>query len=192
MTSMFIEDINRRLKDLAETPTAEISKDWVHVVMSLFRQHLDSSDERNKYQVLRFFCNWILHVDLHKGIVQDKLEKISQVITDDTTGHPADRISEILSLSQLRSEIRDILNRSGVKSGLFDDYKNWKAFTELMFPFLMEKPLRRKKSPETHHWVESLELYDKGGQVFWRIETLPGNHKFNGPLFRTDPESPKE
>ncbi|TSC55663.1 MAG: hypothetical protein Greene041679_588 [Parcubacteria group bacterium Greene0416_79] len=176
---------------MAENQTATIGKDWVHVVMSYFRQHLESSGEQTKYPVLMFYCNWNLHKDLERGIVQDVLKKISIVITDDTTGHPADRISEILSLSQLRSEIRTVLKQIGVESGLFENYENWKMFTELMFPFLMEKPLKCKTRPPTHHWVESLKLYDNQGQVYWKIEVRPGDSKFYGPLLRTDPESPK-
>ena len=189
--SRYLKEINGRLKDLAENQTAIISKDWVHVVMSCFRQHLESSGEQTKYPVLMFYCNWNLHKDLDRGIVQDMLKKISVVITDNTTGHPTDRISEILSLSQLRSEIRGVLKQIGVESGLFESYENWKIFTELMFPFLMEKPLRCKTQQETHHWVEFLELYDNQGQVYWRIEVKPGDSKFHGPLLRTDPESPK-
>jgi hypothetical protein len=189
--SRYLEEINNRLKDLAKNQTTVVNKDWVYVVMSYFRQHLESSGEQTKYPIMMFYCNWNLHKDLDKGIVQDILKKISVVITDNTTGHPADRISEILSLSQLRTEIRNVLKQIKVESGLFETYENWKIFTELMFPFLIEKPLKCKTKPQTHHWVESLELYDNQGQMYWRIEVKPGDSKFHGPLLRTDPESPK-
>lgn len=186
MTKSLQEVINR-LKDLSEYSTTEIHKDWVQVVMSLFRQHLETSGSKQKYPILMFYCNWNLHGNLKKGIVQDILEKISKVTVDESMGHPADRISEILSLSRLRQEITDVLKESAsIKSGVFDINENWKAFTELMFPFLLEKPLKRTRNPQTPYWVESLELYDNDGKLFWRIKTLPGNNVFSGPLLRTD------
>jgi hypothetical protein len=187
--SKYLQEIDRRLKDIAGNQQVVINKDWIHVIMSQFRQHLESCSKQTKHRILMFYCNWNLHIDLDRGIVQDILENISKVISDDTTGHPADRVSEILSLSKLRIEIKDVLQERNVKSGVFEDYENWKAFTELMFPFLLDKPLKRKRKPQTHHWVESLELYDNGGNVFWRIQTEPGNGQFIGPLLRTDPES---
>ena len=157
--------------------------------MSNFRQHLEVENLQSKYRVLTFYCNWNLHKDLDKGIVQDMLDSISNVIVEDTTGHPADRISEILSLSTLRVQIKEVLSNAGFESGLFEIYENWVAFTELMFPFLLEKPLKRTRKAQTHHWVESLKLYDSEGKLFWQIEVMPGNNLFHGPVLRTDPES---
>ena len=182
----YLGEVIKRLKALAEHNTVEIHKDWVQVVMSQFRQHLEMRGTRNEYPILMFYCNWNLHQGLDMGIVQDILEKISIVITDETTGHPADRISEILSLSKLKLEITKVLEKDGgIKSGAFELEENWVAFTELMFPFILNKPLLRKREPNTSHWVESLELYDNNGKVFWRIITYPGDSFFEGPLMRT-------
>lgn len=109
------------------------------------------------------------------------------MIVDESAGHPADRISEILSLSNLRLEIIKVLESdAGIKSGVFDTKENWIAFTELMFPFILNKPLVRTRQPKTHHWVESLELYDNNSELFWRIKTLPGDSMFTGHLMRTE------
>ncbi|MBX4200148.1 hypothetical protein KW790_01690 [Candidatus Parcubacteria bacterium] len=183
----FLKEIDQRLRVLAEQPTAVIHKDWVQVVMSTLRQHLEALGQQRRYPILMFYCNWCQHKDLHRGIVQDLLEKITEIIVDDTTGHPADRISEILSLTTFRSDIRDILKKGlGVQAGLFEDYDNWRKFTELLFPFILEKPLKRKRKAKTHHWVELLELFDNGGHVFWRIRVEPGGSNFIGPLLRTE------
>lgn len=184
--SRYLDEILVRLKALAECDSVEIHKDWVQVVMSHFRQHLESKNNGKDYPVLMFYCNWNLHKDLERGIVQDMLEDIDKVITDEESGHPADRISEILSLSKLRLEIIKLLETDGaVKSGVFVTEKNWIAFTELMFPFILNKPLVKKREPKTHHWIEFLELYDNGGKLFWRIKTSPGAGVFIGPLLRT-------
>ena len=184
-----LEEILNRLKALANHQTIEIHKDWVQVVMSQFRQHMEAMGTGNQYPILKFYCNWNLHKELDKGVVQDILEKISIVISDETTGHPADRISEILSLSNLRIEIIKILEAdAGIKAGIFDIKQNWISFTELMFPFILNKPLVRTGTPKTHHWVETLELYDDKGKLYWKIKVAPGDSTFSGPLMRTEPE----
>jgi hypothetical protein len=185
--TQYLEEILKRLKILANQQTTKIHKDCVQVIMSQFRQHLEALRTESKYPVLMFYCNWNLHKDLNRGIVQDILEKISIAITDEKTGHPADNISAILGLSDLRLEIIKILESDAdVKSGIFDIKANWIAFTELMFPFILSKPLVRTRKPKTHHWVESLELYDNKGKLFWKIKVSPGDSTFSGPLMRTD------
>ena len=185
MTQHLAEILNR-LKILANHQTTEIHKDWVQVILSQFRQHLEASSKERKYPTLMFYCNWNLHKDLNRGVVQDILENISKVITDEKTGHPTDRISEILSLSNLRLETINILEAdAAIKSGVFDIKENWIAFTELMFPFILNKPLVRTRNPKIHHWVESLELYDNEGKLFWKIKVSPGDSTFSGPLMRT-------
>lgn len=186
MRTKHLDEVIHRLKNLSESPSTEIHKDWVQVVLSQFRQHIESLDIKENYRVLMFYCNWNLHFELDKGIVQDFLQDISEVICDETSGHPADRISEILSMTQLRKEIRDILGKGGIEAGIFEIDNNWKSFTELMFPFLLNKPLRRKRTINTPHWVESLELYDNAGKLFWRIQVMPENKEFVGPVLRTN------
>ncbi len=187
MKTKYLEEILNRLRDLAEYTNSEttIHKDWVQVVMGQFRQHLESLKIKSQYPILNFYCNWSLHDKLNQGIVQKILRKISGVINNPDAGHPADRISEILSLSHLRTEIIEVLNnQGGVKSGVFNLDKNWVAFTELMFPFLLDKPLKRTEKPQTKYWVESLSLFDNNGKLFWKIEVLPGEMTFTGPLVR--------
>src|SRR3989338_6341289 len=119
--TQYLEEILNRLKAIADYQTTEIHKDWVQVILSQFRQHLEALGTGSKYPILMFYCNWNLHKDLDRGIVQDFLEKISVVITDESAGHPADRISEILSLPNLRLEIIKVLESdAGIKSGVFD------------------------------------------------------------------------
>ncbi len=181
-----LAEILSRLKVLANHQTTQIHKDWVQVVLSQFRQHLEATGTKNKYPILMFYCNWNLHKELNKGIVQDILEKIGVVISDESTGHPSDRIAEILGLTNLRLEIIKLLeNDAGVKTGVFDSNENWIAFTGLMFPFILNKPLVGTRAPKTHHWVKSLELYDNKGKLFWRITVSPGDASFTGPLMRT-------
>lgn len=185
MTQHLTEILNR-LKALAEHKSVQIHKDWVQVVLLQFRQHLEATGTGNKYPILMFYCNWNLHKDLDRGIVQDILQNISVVISNETTGHPSDRIAEVLALSKMRLEIIELLEKdAGIKTGVFDINENWIAFTELMFPFILDKPLMRKRSPTTHHWVESLKLYDNNGKLFWQIKVSPGDSEFNGPVMRT-------
>ena len=185
--TQYLEEILNRLKTLADHQTTEIHKDWVQVVLTQFRQHLEALGAGSKYPILMFYCNWNLHKELDRGVVQDFLERISVVIVDESTGHPADRISGNTITPEIAiRNIKVLESDAGIKSGVFDTKANWIAFTELMFPFILNKPLVRTRQPKTHHWVESLELYDNNGELFWRIKTLPGGSMFTGPLMRTE------
>jgi hypothetical protein len=192
MRSLSLDQIIERLTALSLSEVNEVSKDWVFVVMALFRQHLEQTAQGKQYKILMFYCNWLLHVELDKGIVQDMLIEMSVVIDDPTKGHPSDRISEIISLSKLRSEIILLLkNDANINCGMFDIYSNWIAFSELFFPFILNKPLVKKPSTSTltNYWVEKLELYDNSARLGWKITVNPGNMQFSHYVYRTDPKN---
>jgi len=75
MKTKHFDEVMRRLKDLSESSIAEIHKDWVQVVMTQFRQHVETLKAQGSYRVLMFYCNWNLHTELNRGIVQDIFSK---------------------------------------------------------------------------------------------------------------------
>lgn len=186
INTKYIKEIVDRLRKSTEHSSSKVHKDWVLVILTLFRQHLEANSLIKKYPVLFFYCNWNVHPSLDRGIVQDFLGRISNVINNDKAGHPADRISEILSMSHMRNDIRQILKQEGFESGIFEIEENWIIFTELMFQFLLNKPLYRKKESNFLNAVESLELYNNNGKLFWSIKVSPNNREFIGPVMRVE------
>lgn len=194
MKSIYLDQILNRINTLpsSEAGTGIISRDWVFVTMALFRQHLDETKQSGHYKILMFYCNWLLHTTLENGgssVVPEMIVKMSNVINDPGTGHPADRISEIISLTHLRSEIIQLLKKDAqVNCGIFDLHPNWVSFSEMIFPFILNKPLVKKISVDTgtEYWVEKLELYDDSGKLGWKIIVNPGNQVFQHYIYRTD------
>lgn len=164
---------------LAE-PNATIGNDWVHVTMSLFRNHLEELNIKKSYPTLRLFCDWILHPSLGRSS-QEFLEKISAVINDGNSGHPSDRFAEIL-LRELLSDIRSLLKTANFESDIFQTHADWKLFVGLMMPFLIRKPLKWNGKDPNSPYIESFELHDNDGTPYWKIVTQPGNHIFSRPL----------
>src|ERR1700720_1442427 len=85
-----------------------LDDDGVVRLMSLFRQHLELNNLKQRFPVLQFYCNWTLHDRLDQ---QSKLllSQIPQIIQDPNELNPNDRINEAISLQRLRSEILKVL-----------------------------------------------------------------------------------
>ena len=172
------------LKDLPENP--KISKDWVHVTLCLFRQHLEHERLKQQYGALNFYCDWIVHSYLDRVYTQKILERISSVLIDPNSGHPSDEIAEIL-FDGLRADIRAVLQTVNLQAGIFEGYRDWKSFAELMLASLLNKPLKWNGN-HVDIFVETFELYEKDGTVFWKMMTMPGQREFTKELmFAQDP-----
>ena len=185
--------------------TGLLQREIVMTIMVQFRQYLEAKNLQQSYSVLMFYCNWSLHVSLDRGVVQDMLDRISNVVIDTADRNPVKTISEILSLRSLRLEIKEILQKEGIKVDLFESYKGWKGFVQLMVAGLLEKPLKRRRKPITAIYAEALELqmHDHAnlpsddpsraiadGTILWHILLMPKGATLIGPLQLT--ESPKE
>lgn len=183
MTTPYLTKIEKRLKDLVEKPT--INGDWVFVTMALFRQHIEAANLKSSHRHLNFYCNWLVHDSLGHKYAQELLKKISVVLIDPTTGHPSDRIAEIL-FKDFRENIRQIL--SPRQAGIFEGYTDWKSFCELMWQFLLDKPLQWDKQTKDIV-IHFFELFEKNGQVWWRIQLQSGEIFEKELMFAQDPQN---
>lgn len=201
MTTRYLDEIKQRLESAASS--GALHRDTVIALLSLFRQHLEAMRLQQQYRVLMVYCNWSLHTDLDRGIVQDFLSDISAILVDDNkSGHPNDKIAEALSLARLRAEIRAVLKAASIESGLFDSSQGWKTFLSQMLPLIMEKPLNRTRPATTAIYAESVQLYvpdlkslDPGfvaaakvkeDSVFWGIRAMPKAVWITGLLVLTE------
>lgn len=185
--------------------TGLLQRQTVMTILVQFRQYLEANNLQQRYSILMFYCNWSLHVSLDRGVVQDMLDKISNVVIDTADRNPVKTISEILSLRSLRLEMKEILRNEQVPVDLFESYKDWKSFVQLMVAGLLGKPLKRQRKPTTPIYAQALELrmHDHSnlapddpartiadGTILWHILLMPKAATLIGPLQLT--ESPKE
>ena len=147
---------------------------------------------------MNFYCNWSLHVRLDKGIVQDIMQEISDIISDEREVDYNDRINRVLSLCQLRREINEILDTIGVKSKLFNSLSGWKTLLKVFLRSLIEKPLVLRRTLTSARIASSLTFrvpdltnldqdFITDNQiseqtVFWQVLVLPTGYLLTGPL----------
>ncbi len=187
---------------ISRIDTKTLHKDGVLSILSFFRQHLEKESLMSKYKILILYCNWALHTDLDRGIVQNILDEISDVIVDSSKGHPSDRIAEILSIAGLRKDIRNVLSEEGIKARIFETHDNWRVFTGFLFSFILNKPLKSRRKSNTQIYVQELSLFNPDptsidakikkqfevgrDTVFWKIRVMPDDKEFSHPLMFTE------
>jgi hypothetical protein len=144
-------------------------------------------------------------VSLDRGVVQEVLQEISAIISDEKEpilSDRNDRINEALSLGRLRAELIEILGTINADSKLFSSHRGWKAFLGVLLKSLMEKPLERTMPPTSARFAEKLTLrvpnlsnldqdFVSDNQisehtVFWEVLVLPTPHTIEGPLVLTE------
>lgn len=182
--------------------TGSFHEDTVPTLLVLFRQHLEANNLKSRYRITNFYCNWSLHVSLDKGIVQDILQEISDIISDENETNYNDRINEILSMRRLRMELVEILDGIGAKSKLFNSHTGWRAFLKVLLRSLIDKPIERRGTSTLAKFAGKLTLnvpdltqleqdYITNNQissnaVFWQVLVLPMDYTLIGPLVLTE------
>ena len=180
---------------------SHLSNDGVARLLTLLRKFLEEADLKPNYRTLNLYCNWSLHTSLDRGGVQEILDEVSSAFQD-PNAHPNDRVCEILSLAQLRAELRAILTEAGTSSRLLDTREGWKALVSVMAPLLLENSLVRTRKPSVDVYAESLrlEIVDlaslhpeyvakaqlKPGAIFWKVRVMPKDVLVCGPFGITE------
>ena len=182
--------------------TGTFYEDSVLKLFALFRQHLEANNLESRYKITKFYCDWSLHVLLDRGIAQDILHEISDIISDKNETNYNDRINDVLSLRRLRTEIMEILDTIGAKSKLFNSHSGWKALLKVLLKSLIEKPLERRGTITSALFASRLTLcvpeltkldqdYIIDSQisentVFWEVLVSPKGFILRGPLALTE------
>lgn len=182
--------------------TGSFHEDTILALMALFRQHIEANNLMAEFRITHFYCNWSLHDQLDRGIVQDILQELSEIVSDLHGTDYNDRVNETLGLTNFRSEVRNMLDTAGIQSSLFNIYRGWIAFSQVLVKSLVGKPLVRKNRVyTTPRVVNTLSLkvseisklhpdyVERAGirenTVFWEAFVLPERVTITGPLVVT-------
>ena len=139
-------------------------KDEARVVyiMSLIRKILDvEKNQKSKFKLLNFYCNWSLHVDLSRP-------KTTQVITDmldrdiDCSKSAHDigvklnsNHADFFKLNDIKKEIDKFLADNDLPSTLTKKSKQWIKFVKLLLKIIEDCPVVCTKSSEK---IKRMEL----------------------------------
>ena len=169
MPNLYIEKIREQLETVNKEKRF-LPAEVLHFIVNL-RQHIEAEKLSGKYERTMFYCNWCLHSQLNRRNVQGFLGELTRVLNEALAfpggeyqgqhelNEMIDDVNEVISLCELRREIREILRAEGISSILFDTYNGWVQFVSVMAKSIIETPLLMNSpaSPGTTT-VESLRI----------------------------------
>lgn len=110
------------------------------------RELLELTKSKNKFRLVNFYCNWVFHPELDKGVwLAHFFEHLNSAIQEDKSqrdcGHLLKRISEEISLIGMRLELIEFLNINGINCDFLKRDDVWFAFTLSIADDLIDKKL---------------------------------------------------
>ena len=108
----------------------------VYLMVEL-RKLLDREHERDQFPIIRFYCDWTVHIskDRNQADIEDIMKSFN-----DGINNPEGVIS-FFSLSELRKEMSDLFRTYGLKAELCQDDNNWKHFVDVFIQVLADQPI---------------------------------------------------
>jgi hypothetical protein len=135
-------------------------------------------DKNNLFEVLRFYCNWTLHVNLkNKKTTQFISKTFDQYIDPKKSGKDIARKmksnhADFFKLNDFKNELRKFFKDYDFPLNLTDENRNWVAFIKLFLEIIRECPVICIESSEK---INKLELVkDKNGQYCYKFNLMHG------------------
>lgn len=126
MKSEILEKLSRELSNLPID--TEPRAMYVLVQIRKIMDHLNDKDNP-----LRFYCNWVVHVDLKQSPAQEKLNVLSKI--SDV------QISRFINLAEFRKHLGVFLIKLGLNNALVRIEKYWTPFQEQLMKILIDTPI---------------------------------------------------
>ena len=159
MENDIIEKIHKIVEGAGIQSESEVSH-----LMSLFRKIIEHlpENERRKYFILRFFCDWTLHIKIERSIagieILNRLNEILVEVKDATDNNVIiTKIFEAVSFGSLCNEMSNLLNHLGLPSNLTLERNQWRQFLGFLVEIILDCPL---KFPDKKRGKVK-EIYDK-------------------------------
>ena len=159
-------------------------------LISLTRNILERYNLQSKYNLLNFYCNWVLHIELSKlshcfSILEGMVSAIAEYSTIGDGGSLRENISTAISIDKLKEEFKMLFIEKALPIYLFDNNSNWRVFLIFLIERIKDKEIT---FPENIKKVKKKEIYNstmakiKGLRLdvpvrFWISDILPGTWK---------------
>lgn len=132
------KDIKNKLEEKLQKDFLEESD--VVYILSRIRKILEIDEQKEKYKILNFYCNWALHAKINcthpiKNVLMD-LEKDMAAHVDFVTHKP------------FKNDILLFLKEYNLRSVIFDNSTNLNTFNRLLLGIYSDTPLSVKNDSE--------------------------------------------
>jgi len=159
-------------------------------LISLTRNILERYNLQGKYNLLNFYCNWVLHIELSKlshcfSILEGMVSAIAEYSTIGDDGSLKEKISTAISIDKLKEEFKMLFIEKTLPIYLFDNNSNWRIFLIFLIERIKDKEIT---FPENIKKVKKKEIYNSTMAKikelrldmpirFWISDILPGTWK---------------
>ena len=159
-------------------------------LISLTRNLMERYHLQGKYNLLNFYCNWVLHIELSKlshcfSILEGMVSAIAEYSTIGDDGSLKEKISTAISIDKLKEEFKMLFIEKTLPIYLFDNNSNWRIFLIFLIERIKDKEIT---FPENIKKVKKKEIYNSTMAKikelrldmpirFWISDILPGTWK---------------
>ncbi|HLD31253.1 MAG TPA: hypothetical protein VJB41_03640 [Patescibacteria group bacterium] len=180
-------------------PDGLMEREDMCFLMVQARHLLEESPKIEKYKVVEFYSDWMVHTKLDKSEVSMSiLRDITKVIVKNwnpTSNHMVNEVSKVIGLSELRTELIKLFNEYNLPVAIFEIEENWKNLVGFLTYFLAdksisfpkEKPIKKTKfrviweemisfEKPANFWIENLAIIGINDVPHWCVE-LGGDKK---------------
>lgn len=172
--------IEKTLSKLTALITKDsLSESDVVYTLSLIRKIIEKHEEKQKFSLLNFYCDWVLHSSITRspsGL--EMLRKIQETIIVDGSIDPlllSGKITSILSFYTLRKELEAFLEEFNLPLDIIKKIEMWAKFIFSIVEIVREYPLSfldykkykeiekiyndmKEKPIKPDMWIEELSL----------------------------------
>ncbi|MCX6766078.1 MAG: hypothetical protein NT136_03930 [Candidatus Moranbacteria bacterium] len=150
-------------------------------ILSRIRKILEIKNQKDKYELLNFYCNWSLHVNLkYKNTTQFISKMFDQYIEftkseKDIAREMKSNHADFFKLNDLKNELRKFFEVHDLPLNLVDKNKYWITFIKLLLEIIEECPVICIKSSKK---IERLTLIkNKKGDYCYKFNLINLRHK---------------
>jgi hypothetical protein len=137
-------------------------------LMVQIRKILDYNSSLDSYDILRFYCNWTLHITLSdKRTTRIILRMFNNNVDFNKSGKEIasavkDNSSDFFKLSTLKTEMEDFFNKYGIASIIIS--KSWISFIRLLLKVVSMCPI-----VFTSDEIQKMELKEVNGNYNYKF-----------------------
>ena len=156
-------DIAGKLELITSKKEPLIESEASHL-LTLVRKTIEHMDykEKAKYPILRFYCDWALHIKIDRSPAGlEIIKKLNSTIVKYKNVPDNDliieKISKVISLQKLRSETKKLFKSAELPLNFVTDNQKWGQFLDLLVEILLDcKVVLPKRSKKTKELYKSL------------------------------------
>lgn len=139
----------------------------VYLMVEL-RKILDHDSDGSKYSLIKFYCDWTLHIvkNRHLEVIKEIVAKIDADVSSEIKfiKNPQ-QVFYFLKMTELKNQMTRMFSANHLPQLLFKDDLNWISFVDNLNKNLSEQPILFKSGP-----IGSLEIvYVENGHSILNI-----------------------